>query len=222
MHCMSSWVVSPSRPSTLLATRRCVLLKPAKGSFASGRWHSIPREKQGQAKTQRYDEGYLMDSPYLWVGRSVSSNVECARSPANLAFHVPQSGQCSAAICCGNWTGNSDSPPTSSLRRHCEHGSPISNVGCCSKKRSLVADKELAQVRTQRSRLRNTGSGSPNTMRRMRKTPSTNHVGVATSCASNTPRFDVATRRGLRLGFRVAANVENFHPFGGAHWSLFC
>ena len=35
-----------------------------------------------------------------------------------------------------------------------------------------------------------------------KKTPSKNLAGVTTSCASNTPRIDVAARSRLRVGFR--------------------
>ena len=35
-----------------------------------------------------------------------------------------------------------------------------------------------------------------------KKRPSNNHAGVATSCASNAPRIDVAAQSGLRVGFR--------------------
>ena len=87
------------------------------------------------------------------------------------------------------------------LRRQRGHGSPTSNVGCCSEKRS------------KRSRQRKIGSGSPNTMRRMRDTPSTDHVGVATSCALNTPRTDVGTRSGLRVAFRGCRQRGNLRSF---------
>ena len=86
--------------------------------------------KQNPTVRRRLPPGLL---PLEWVGRSVSGNVECARSPTNLEFQVPTGVQCSAASCCGNWTGNSDPLPTSSLRRQRGHGSPISNVGCCSR-----------------------------------------------------------------------------------------
>ena len=69
----------------------------------------------------------------------------------------------------------------------------------------MVASKDHAQVRTQqsnRSRLRKTGSGGANTLRRIRKTLSINHAGVAASCASNTAKIDVAGRSGLREGLR--------------------
>ena len=127
-------VINHSRPSALLATRRCDLVKPAKGG---SRFWALQRsqEEARPSKTQRYDEGCFLDLILEWVGRSVFGNVECARSPTYLDFHEPTSGQCSAARCCGNWTGHSDPLPTSSLRRQRGHGSAVSNVGCCSQKR---------------------------------------------------------------------------------------
>ena len=120
------------------------------------------------------------------IGRSVSGGIGCARSPTNLEFHVPTGG-------CRNWAGNSNLPPASTLRRQRGHGSTISNAGCCSEERSLVASTKHAQVRTQhaqvraqqsnRNGLRKTASVSPNIVGRVRKNLAANHAGVASRCA---------------------------------------
>ena len=125
-----------SRPSTLLATRRCDLVKPAKGSSRFWVLQQHPQEKARPSKTQRYDESCLLD-----LATAELDDLFLAKSSAH--DHRPiWKFTCSAASCCGKWTGNSDSLPTSSLRRQRGHISPISNVGCCSEKRSLVAGKK--------------------------------------------------------------------------------
>ena len=54
-----------SRPSSLLAARRCDLVPPAAG--LSQHWCLLthPEERQVPSKTGRFDEGCLLDSPYL-------------------------------------------------------------------------------------------------------------------------------------------------------------
>ena len=54
-----------SRPSTLLATRRCDLVKPAKGGSRLWALLQPHQEEARQSKTQRYDEGCLLHSSYL-------------------------------------------------------------------------------------------------------------------------------------------------------------
>ena len=131
-----------SRPSTL-ARRRCDLVKPAKEG--SRFWALLQHPQEARpSKTLRYDEGCFLDSPNLdGLEDLFLKNVGCVRPPTNLEFHVPTSGQCSTASCCRNWAGNSNPLPTASLRRQRGHGSTISNVGCCSEKRSLVAAKSM-------------------------------------------------------------------------------
>ena len=69
-----------SRPSTLLATRRCDLVKLAKGGSRFWALLQHPQEDARPSKTYRYNEGCLLDFtiPEL-VGRYVSGNVEYAR-----------------------------------------------------------------------------------------------------------------------------------------------
>ena len=116
-------------------------MKPAKGGSRFWALLQNLQEEDRPSKTQRYAEGSLLDPPVPeWVGRSVSGN-GCAPPPTNLEFHVPTSGQRSTTSC-RNRAGNSNPLPASSLRRQRGHGSTMSNVGCCSEKRSWVAGKK--------------------------------------------------------------------------------
>ena len=170
-----------SRPSTLLATRRCDLVKPAKGG-------------SGPAKPSDTTRGCLLDSPYLNGLEDLflaMSGVHDHRPIWN--FTYPQAA--STVSCCRSWAGNSDLLPASSLRRQRGHGSTISNAGCCSEERSLVASKKLAQVRTQqssRSGPRKTASRGPNVTRRV-------HARSASPCESKTSRTHVAAGSGLHV-----------------------
>ena len=102
----ASVVISLFEPLEL-ATRRCDLVKLAKGG--SRFWALLQHPGRSQAKQHpTIQRGLLPGLPVSeWVGRSVSGNVGWARPPTNLEFHVPTSGQCSTASCCRNWAGNS-------------------------------------------------------------------------------------------------------------------
>ena len=96
---------------TIRSGETCERVVPLLGTAAASPGRS--QAKQSAAMRRRLPTGLLIPE---WVGRSVSGNVEYTRSPTNLEFHVPTSGQCSAPSC------------------------------CCSEKSSLVASKEHAQV----------------------------------------------------------------------------
>ncbi|CAK0880153.1 unnamed protein product [Prorocentrum cordatum] len=54
-----------SRPSSLLAARKCDLAPPSRAAVDSWSLHARPDEEGRPSKTNRYDEGCLLDSSYL-------------------------------------------------------------------------------------------------------------------------------------------------------------
>ena len=89
------------------------------------------------------------------------------------------------------------------------------------KKRSLVASKEHAQVRTQqsnRSRLWKAGRGCPRAVGGVREISSRNHAGNASSCDSNMSKVDHVARSWLlRLSATWKCSVSSVDPL----WLLF-
>ena len=160
-----------SRPSTLLATRRCDLVKPAKGSSRFWALLQHPQEESRPSRTQE-----------------IRRRLPPGLPPANLDFHVPTCGHRSAVAGVGTLYQLRHSGSSMDNSRQCR------TLDAVQKKRCLVTGKKHAQVRTQQtthSRLRKTSSGSPKMTRNMRRTGSGNHAGIAASCAPNSTRTDM-------------------------------
>ena len=116
-----------SRPSTLLATRRCDLVKPAKDGSLFWALLQHLQEEARPSKTQRYDEGCLLDSLHLnglqdlFLAKSGAHD----RSPIWSVTYPQVAGAVQrAASEAGLGT------VISSLRRQHRRGSQISVVGC--------------------------------------------------------------------------------------------
>ena len=91
-----------SRPSTLLATRPCDLVKPEEGGSCFWTVLQHRQEEARPSKTQRYD-GVASWTPRTWMGWKICFWQDRVCTTANLELHVPTGGQCSTTSTCRSW-----------------------------------------------------------------------------------------------------------------------
>ena len=185
-----------------------------------------PQEEARPSKTQRYDEGYLLDSPYLNGLEDLllaMSGVHDHRPIWNFTYQRVANAAQEAAAETGLGT------VTLHQVRHSgasvDMAATTSDVGCCSEERNLLGGEMHAQVLTLQT-TENSLQKSEHYAKNAKKTPSTNHAGVASSCAIEHGKNQCCcAKRSLRRLQRLSATWKlraiRWNPYGRYFADLF-